>query len=272
MDLGLFQVLSAGITGCQLRLRNPRPRVASPDLLSSRWSNMPPARVLPTRRCIPGIRYDPIPSAIERANRISDDFSARLPWNPSGETRPESDATDLGENAVNHLSDIRMEHGVVKMEDGEDGADRASTHLVKMEPDEDGGDRSSTQSDPRELCTSVDACLNEGQTGTDEGIVSPGYSDPAPGMPPDICYSTLRRLITKASLWEYLAFAGMDEDQMDVVMPILKKQYVTNWDIFIFREYISLARLLEWGIPYTFAVRLVIHGEMFYHYMLLKNL
>ncbi|EGF99725.1 uncharacterized protein MELLADRAFT_94156 [Melampsora larici-populina 98AG31] len=98
-------------------------------------------------------------------------------------------------------------------------------------------------------------------------LCSTDYTLPDQSNRLTINYLTLRRLIRLRSLWDYLTFAGLDEDQVDAVVPILKGQCVTNWDLFLFPKYISEERLGSWGIPYGICVRLVVHAEMFYRYL-----
>ncbi|EGF99726.1 uncharacterized protein MELLADRAFT_112500 [Melampsora larici-populina 98AG31] len=97
------------------------------------------------------------------------------------------------------------------------------------------------------------------------------YIFPVQVSPHNIDYWTLQNLIRRASMYNYLEFAGLDEDQIQLVIPILREKQVTNWDLFLFRDYINGARLEGWGIPYGICVRIVVHANLFYRHLLIRH-
>ncbi|KAH9812512.1 hypothetical protein DFH28DRAFT_877444, partial [Melampsora americana] len=83
-----------------------------------------------------------------------------------------------------------------------------------------------------------------------------------------LSYATVRRAIGNTSLAEYLRFAGLTVRMIRHVLPILVGQHITDFHYFVFGDHISAGQLCFWGIPYGICVRLLIHAEPFYQYVI----
>ncbi|EGG10953.1 uncharacterized protein MELLADRAFT_59925 [Melampsora larici-populina 98AG31] len=154
--------------------------------------------------------------------------------------RPGSDPVN---NAIKHFNDVQKSCQAGKRKLSQSAEEDFTDELGGNDTPE-AGDTEST-----EIRQDVKLEAEEERLTADPPIQSLEYDFTVEENPEKINYWTLRRLIRKDSMYDYLNFAGLDSDQINLVIPMLREKEVTNWDLFLFRDYISVTRLQKWGIP-----------------------
>ncbi|EGG07327.1 uncharacterized protein MELLADRAFT_85740 [Melampsora larici-populina 98AG31] len=86
-----------------------------------------------------------------------------------------------------------------------------------------------------------------------------------------VMFASLRRIMAKTTLEDYLCFACLDEDEIDNVLPILQGNGVNHFDLFLFVDYVNKDQLRKWGISVGTCARIMVHAVMFYQFHVQKG-